>query len=211
MKQSDSRNALAKYIPEEAIDPVITLLKQHGVYLKLKAARSTKWGDFYNQKRKGYYYISINRNLNPYQFLMTLIHELAHLTTLERFGRHVPHHGREWKGEFSRLMEPFLSTAFFPQELLTLLKDHMKNPKAAATTDIALYKKLDSYSGKMSKEVFVEDLTKGDYFLYKSREYKCGNRIKKRIMCMQVDTKRQFLFSPIARVEKVEHSTKAVI
>ena len=201
MKQAAASLTLAKYLPERAVPDIIALLRKHGVYLKLKGARSTKWGDFYNQKRNGYYYISINRNLNPYQFLMTLVHELAHLTTLEKFGSKVPHHGKEWKSEFKRLMEPFLKEAYFPPDLLVILKNHMINPKAAATTDTVLFKKLNAYSENSGAGVFVEDLNSGEEFIYKSRKYVRGHQIKKRILCIQVETKRKFLFSPIARVE----------
>ena len=47
-------------------------------------------------------------NLNPYRFLMTLVHEVAHLVAFQKYGRAIKPHGKEWKFTFQTLMLPFI-------------------------------------------------------------------------------------------------------
>ena len=65
----------------------------------------------------GDYQITINNDLNKYRFLITLIHEMAHLVTFKDMPRSKPH-GKEWKINFQRLMLPFLH----PEILLSFSK-----------------------------------------------------------------------------------------
>ena len=89
-------NNFHKHIPENAINLVQSLIEYHSINLKIVNQRQTKHGDF-RQLANGKFQITINNNLNPFQFLLTLIHEIAHHTTFEKYGRIRPH-GKEWKG-----------------------------------------------------------------------------------------------------------------
>jgi SprT protein len=54
------------------------------------------------------------------------------------FGRFIKPHGLEWKQTFQHLMLPFLNPYVFPNELISLLAKHFKNPKASSDTDVNL-------------------------------------------------------------------------
>lgn len=122
MKQS-----LSKYLPEVAIDPVIDLLDQYPCKLKIVNNRRTKHGDF-RRLPTGKYQITINNDLNQYRFLLTLIHELAHLVTFQKYGRIKPH-GIEWKRSFQHLMLPFVNPKIYPLEILPLLANYLKTQR----------------------------------------------------------------------------------
>ncbi|TDA81831.1 sprT domain-containing protein, partial [Halomonas marinisediminis] len=82
--------------------------------------------------------ITINANLNSYRFLITLIHEIAHFEAFEKYGRFIKPHGKEWKYTFQRLMLPLINPKVFPEQLLPLIANHFRNPKASSDTDVNL-------------------------------------------------------------------------
>lgn len=58
--------------------------------------RRTRLGDF--RAQLGYRErITVNVNLNPYNFLITYLHEVAHLEVYRKYKRRQPPHGKAWK------------------------------------------------------------------------------------------------------------------
>ena len=124
------QETLLKYVPENAVNQCIKLIKDNFVHLKIVNERQTKHGD-YRKAMSGKHEISVNGSLNKYRFLMTLIHEIAHLMAFEKFGRDIKPHGVEWKMTFQRIMLPFLRPDVYPNDLLPLLARHFRNPSAS--------------------------------------------------------------------------------
>lgn len=119
---------LLKYLPEHAVHPCFELIKANHVHLKIVNERQTRHGD-YRRRPDGSHQITVNASLNKYRFLITLIHEIAHLVAFEKYGRTILPHGAEWKHTFQRLMIPFIRPEIFPHNLLPLLARHFKNPR----------------------------------------------------------------------------------
>ncbi|MGB5377036.1 SprT-like domain-containing protein [Muriicola sp.] len=191
---------LQKYLPERAIDPCLELIKTYQVHLKVVNERVTRHGD-YRLLPGGAHQITVNATLNPYRFLITLIHEIAHLVAFETYGRHIKPHGKEWKNTFQNLMLPFIRPAVFPSSLLPLLAKHFRNPKASSGTDAKLAIALKHYDPHADR-TFVYELPFGSIFrLYNGRIFKKGNRKVKRYECVEVKTGRLYLFQPNAEVE----------
>ncbi|WP_233486100.1 hypothetical protein, partial [Streptobacillus moniliformis] len=71
-------DTLARYIPEHAVRPVFELIVSNQVHLKIVNERQTRHGD-YRRSLNGKHEITVNASLNQYKFLITLIHEIAHL------------------------------------------------------------------------------------------------------------------------------------
>src|SRR5690625_1659548 len=117
---------LAKYIPKNAVTPMFEVIKETKVYLKIVNQRDSRHGD-YKRLSNGQHQITINANLNPYKFLITLVHELAHLVAFSHYGRRIKPHGKEWKNTFKQMMLPLLREEIFPKELLPLLFRHFEN------------------------------------------------------------------------------------
>mgnify|MGYP000215176254 FL=1 len=121
-------NILEKYLPERAVASCLELVRETGVHLKIVNERVTRHGD-YRRMPDGRHQITVNATLNKYRFLLTLVHEIAHLLAFEKYGRGIKPHGKEWKYTFQHLMLPFIRPEIFPPKLLPLLAKHFRNPK----------------------------------------------------------------------------------
>ncbi|MCX7729144.1 MAG: sprT domain-containing protein [Bacteroidia bacterium] len=193
---------LKKYIPENAVEEVCRLIFEYDFKLIVKKERKSKWGDFHAHPEKyNCPVITINKNLNPYAFLITLIHEIAHCKTYREFGNKVNAHGSEWKKNFQLLMHNFLNTEIFPIDVLFVLRKHMQNPSASANADIKLYKVLLHYDEWSLEKNLLEYLNDGDKFQYDGIVYQKIIKRRKKIECIQVSTGKKYLFSPVTEVE----------
>lgn len=194
-------NALEPYLPEQAFSPCMELIRQEAVHLKIVNSRQTRHGD-YRKLPDGTHLITINATENKYRFLITLIHEIAHLVAFKHFGRNIKPHGKEWKYTFQQMMLPFLRPAIFPMELLPLLARHFKNPKASSSTDTRLALALKKYDAKELQGHFVFEIPEGSTFrLYNGKVFRKGPKKVKRYQCLELATGKMYLFQPHAEVE----------
>lgn len=191
---------LQNYIPPKALPRVLGLLEHDHLTVKVKKERKTRHGD-YMRLPNGNHQITINSNLNPYRFLITLVHEIAHFEAYENFGKFIKPHGAEWKKTFQHLMLPFLNPDIFPVELLPLLAKHFKNPKASSDTDAPLALALKQFDEPNNKSYVFEVPLGREFKLYNGRVFKKGNKRVKRFECIEVKTGRLYLFNPNAEVE----------
>ncbi|WP_456422346.1 SprT-like domain-containing protein [Lutibacter sp.] len=188
---------VSKYIPKEAIKLVNEILTNHPINIKIVNNRITKHGDF-KKLKNGSLQITLNKDLNKYQFLLTLIHEIAHLITYKSYRRVKPH-GIEWKQNFQHLMLPFLQPTIFPNNVLSILSNHLKNPKASTGSDVHLTYALKQYD-EMSGKNFIFELQHGSIFTFNNRSYKKGNKRRTRFECVELNSNKTYLFNQNAEV-----------
>lgn len=197
------QRTLQKYLPERAIAPCSELIKQNNVHLKIVNERVTRHGD-YRKMPDGAHRITVNANLNEYRFLITLVHEIAHLVAFEKFGRRIKPHGREWKHTFQHMMLPFIRPEIFPSQLLPLLAKHFRNPKASSSTDAKLSIALKAFDPQQRDGTYVFEIPLGSVFrIYNGKIFRRGKKRVKRYECVEVATGRMYLFQPNAEVELV--------
>ena len=189
---------LSKYIPNDAIEQVEGILKDHPIEIKIVNNRITKHGDF-KKFKNGNLQITINNSLNKYQFLLTLIHEIAHLVTF-KLSKRVKPHGIEWKMNFQHLMLPFLQPTIYPEELLPYLANYLKNPKASTGSDVNLTLALKQYD-EMSGKSFIFELPLGSIFTFNNKSFKKGNKRRTRFECVELSSKKNYLFNQNAEVK----------
>lgn len=186
---------LQPYLPEGTAREVAALLAPYPLKLTLSRPRKTKKGDYRppGNGRGKLHQITINKDLNPYAFLVTLLHELAHLQTHERYNiRHIKPHGAEWKACFSNLLRPFWEQSCFPQPVKAALTSYLENPAAATCSSPALTKALRAYD-KHQGEVFVSDLPFKAYFYW--RDTRLFQRLQKqrtRYEAVEISTGRYY-------------------
>lgn len=85
MLPEEYKAILAKYMPAAAVEPIYDFMEQYHVHLHITRKRTSKLGDYrWPQRGHNYQEISVNGDMNPYQFLMVLLHEMAHLNTHQR-------------------------------------------------------------------------------------------------------------------------------
>ncbi|HNQ27108.1 MAG TPA: ImmA/IrrE family metallo-endopeptidase [Aquaticitalea sp.] len=193
------QNTLLAYIPHTAISRVTELLQHDNLVVKIKDERKSRHGD-YRALPNGKHQITINSNLNPYRFLITLIHEIAHFEAYKNKGCRIKPHGMEWKLTFQHLMLPFLNPEVFPSDLLPLLAKHFKNPKASSDTDVKLALALKQYDQPNDK-TYIFEVPLGSHFkLYNGRVFKKGTKRRTRYEGVEVASGRLYLFNPNAEV-----------
>ncbi|MCI2229734.1 sprT domain-containing protein [Polaribacter sp. MSW13] len=187
-----------KFIPEKAIPFVQFLIDKHSFDLIIVNQRQTKHGDF-RKLPNGKFQITINNNLNKHQFLLTLVHEIAHHVTHQKFGRVQPH-GIEWKTIFQHLMLPFLQPQIYPKEVLPYLAKYLKNPKASTDADVQLSLALKGNRAETGK-CFIFNIPYGSLFIFKNTIYKRGNKRRTRFECLNMSTKKVYLFNQNVEVK----------
>ena len=195
---------LSKYIPENTVEQIATWIVEYDFKLKIKKERSTRLGDYTSPRNGTNHIITINHNLNKYSFLITLVHEIAHLTTFNKHKDNVLPHGTEWKTDFANLMRPFMHDGIFPIDILYALRQYMKDPGASSCSDATLLKTLKLYDDQANGMVFVEYLPKKSVFLYNDRLFEKGDKIRTRYKCVEVKTGHVYLFNALAEVSVFE-------
>jgi hypothetical protein len=194
------QNEVINYIPENATELVLELLNEYPHVLKIVNQRQTKHGDF-RTTIDGRYQITINNSLNQYQFLLTLVHEIAHLATHLKYKRIKPH-GIEWKISFQHLMLPFVRPEIFPMSILPYLANYLKNPKASTDTDVNLSLAMKQFNKKSDKS-FIFEVPLNGVFSFKDKTYIRQNKRRTRFECLELRSKRLYLFNQNVEVELV--------
>ena len=149
----------------------------------------------------------MNNDLNPYAFLTTLLHEIAHAATWERHRtriRRVRPHGPEWKSEFERVFTPVVAGRMLPEDVNVALERSLRNPAAATCSDRDLMLALARYDAVEQGRVFVESLPAGTIFRTDGgRTFRMGPRLRSRYRCIEHVTGREYRLHPLCRVEPV--------
>ena len=154
----------------------------------------------------GNHRISINGNLNKYEFLITLLHELAHLLTFEQFGNRVEAHGKEWKNLYSKLLIDFVQHKLFPVDIEKALQRSIINPAATANGETALLLVLRKYDAKKrTDQHLMAELQEGTLFSTEDgRVFRKGKKRVKRFECTEIKTGLKYSFSALSEVQIVQ-------
>lgn len=202
----DFSKQLSKYMPEGAAPIISTWINDTGCQFRISKSRKTKLGDYTAPFRGAPHKISVNHDLNPYAFLITSIHEFAHLKTWQQKKNLVKPHGTEWKANYKELMLPFLKLQIFPPDVLQAIVKYMDNPAASSCTDLHLFRVLRQYDqGNGAPLTTVESIAEGTIFSVKGgRVFQKKEKLRKRYKCIELATNRMYLFHPIAEVNIVQ-------
>ena len=175
-----------------------------GCEFKVSRNRNSKFGDYRHPYGDKGHRISVNYDLNPYAFLVTTVHEFAHLHTWNEHKNKVRPHGAEWKANFKRMMQPFFEQEVFPPEIKRAIINYLNNPAASSCSDLDLYRSLRSHDAPKADAISVEKLPPRAVFKLKDgRVFQLEQRLRKRYRCIEISTKRLYLFSPVAEVELI--------
>ncbi|MFC5282162.1 sprT domain-containing protein [Pedobacter alpinus] len=197
---------LSKYVPAAAAPLIAKWIDFYKVDFKISRSRNSKFGDYMPPQRGYGHKISVNYNLNVYAFLVTTVHEFAHLVTWNDLKHLAKPHGVEWKNNFKKMMQPFFELNIFPNDIKFTVVNYLENPAASSCSDINLYKALRSYDEKPAGALNVEQVLENQFFTMKNgRTFKKLEKIRKRYRCIEVKSGLIYLFSPIAEVYLTEN------
>jgi hypothetical protein len=128
------------------------------------------------------------------------VHEFAHLQTWNEYKGRAKPHGFEWKTNFKKMMRPFFEKEVFPADLKVAINSYLENPAASSCSDLNLFRALKQYDAQ-SHAVLVETLPMKTVFKLKDgRTFRKDELVRKRFKCLELSTKRIYLFSPLAEV-----------
>lgn len=198
--------ALAHFLPEGSFEPIVQYIHHFKVHLTVTKKRKTVLGNYLHAGINRNHKITVNGNLNKYEFLITLLHELAHLLTFEQFNNKVEPHGKEWKNLYSKLLIDFVQKQIFPADIEQALQKSIINPAATANGETDLLLVLRKYNSHQKPGfTTIESLPENSIFQTENgKVFKKGNQRRKRYICVELKTGLQYLFSPIAEVKIIE-------
>ena len=205
-------NHLQNYLPPGTGEVVMAYLHQHNVHLTVSRERKTILGDYRHRTNNTNHRISVNGNLNPYSFLITLLHELGHLLTFEKYNNRVQPHGKEWKMIYGQMLQQFVAIRIFPADIELELIRSLKNPAASSCAEEGLLRVLRKYDAKESSvrtatgghHKLLEELIPDSIFrISDGRIFEKGAKLRKRFKCKEVKTGKFYLFSPVYEVKQI--------
>ena len=201
-KQETAISFLEQFLPPGTFPQVAPFFITHTIHLTLTHERKSVLGDYRHPSRQEpAHRISINATLNKYSFLITLLHELAHLFTFVHFGNKVSPHGQEWKDEFKKILIPFLGKKFFPPDVEKALLAYIHDPAASTCTDPRLYKALYRYDDRKPNSKLVDELAVNEKFQTEDGQtYQKLEKVRTRTKCRNLNNGKLYLFPGIAEV-----------
>ena len=197
---------LKRYFPETSVEKVGEIFTQRRFKLHFKRPRSSKLGDFRPPRTSnGICTITLNLDLNPYQMLITYLHEVAHYDVYQHYGsRSVQPHGTEWQKHFSALLQPFMTETIFPKDILAALEKHLKHIKASSTADQNLQRVLRQYDKNTIAVTTVESLPNGARFALKNGlVFQKGEKQRTRYKCFCESNGRWYFVAALAEAEMI--------
>lgn len=188
-------------MPEAAAPIISTWINDTGCQFRIARSRRTKLGDYTAPFRGAPHKISVNHDLNPYAFLITTVHEFAHLRTWQQYKHRVKPHGAQWKQHYKELMAPFLQLNIFPADIQAAILQYMENPAASSCTDVQLYRTLKRHDTNKPEQYTIEAIPTNSIFaLQNGRVFQKLEKLRKRYKCVEIGTEKIYLIHPIAEV-----------
>ncbi|MCS6916616.1 MAG: SprT-like domain-containing protein [Chitinophagales bacterium] len=192
---------LSAYLPEEAIDIIAGWEQRYQVVISAVRPMKHAYGVFLPSEKDRSHRIRINENLNPYAFLITLVHEMAHLTTWLHYSHRVEAHGPEWKLQFRKLMDEFRGRRIFPLRVTEAFRRHLQHPTYTHCCDPELMRALRRYDAVAG--VALEQLPDGAEFRFEGQQYRKVRRLRRRILCRHLMRRSDYAFEPYVVVQPV--------
>lgn len=198
-------NGLAQFLPPNTLEKIAPYFSDYNIHLAITQDRATILGNYRNPT-PAYpaHRISVNGSLNPYSFLITLLHEIAHMLVYIRFQHHVLPHGKEWQNTFGEILKGYIGQQIFPKSVEQALINSINNISAATCSNPILYKALKQYDQQKEAFVFVEALQPNQQFMIKDgRKFEMVEKRRTRYKCREISTGHYYLFPGLAEVKAV--------
>ncbi|MDR1181603.1 MAG: SprT-like domain-containing protein [Bacteroidales bacterium] len=196
------KTILQSYIPLESVDEICDTFALYPIKIRVVKPRKRVQGSYRRPKPSAeYHLITINSDLNRYTFLITLLHEIAHLQAWEN--NKTLTHGKDWRLCFIALIKQYLSLDVFPQDVHYALEKHLENIKSSDFQDIFLSKTLQKYDAKPSTIldlILLEDVPENAVFLYAGKKMEKQSLLRKYYLCRDLKTNKLYRCHPLMKV-----------
>jgi SprT protein len=193
---------LSRYMPEDACRLGYQWLKDYPAKLLITKKRKTKLGDFRIRDKNSKPQISVNGDLNPFSFVITFTHEIAHLMDFTKRNTLRNPHGDSWKNIYSTLLMELCKVNVFPDELKPAVARHIRSPKAASCSDVELLQTLRQFDN--DPKLTLNQLSPGAQFsLNQNRLFEKGELRRTRYRCMELSSGKFFLVHGASEVQEI--------
>lgn len=196
---------LKTFLPKGSFEKVLIYFEKYPVFLKITRERKTLLGDYRNPTREcPQHRISVNGSLNSYSFLITLLHEIAHMLTYVQYGTKVAPHGLQWQRIYRKVVSGFLNQGIFPKKLEMVIWESLTTAKASTCSDPQLYRALKAYDKRPAHLKYVEEIPEKAFFLTTDgRKFQMIGKARTRYRCREIKTRRLYFFHPMVEVTEV--------
>jgi len=202
--KKDFQEGLRSYLPDRSLELVTGWIDGRRVFMRIARGRRTKLGDYRPPVKDNTHRISVNGDLNPYEFLITLTHEIAHLFVWEKYGRRSKPHGIAWKKQYAFMLGLLIEKNIFPLEIQSVILRQVANPRANSKSNTDLVRALHSHN-PVQRGVFLEDLPSGAIFsLHDGRRFQKQEKLRKWYRCTSQDNHKAYRISPVTKVIPAE-------
>lgn len=190
-----------KYFPENSIDYCFQLWETHRIQFSISQPRKSIYGNYFF--KNGIHHISVNGNLNPEAFLVTFLHEVAHLLVRVRNKKRTQPHGKEWKNEFRNVLLPMLKESVFSNEVALALIKHLDSPTASSCSDPVLHGVLMKNQPDGHEFVTVSEIEIKAFFEYEGRLFQRLEKVRTRFDCVEIPSGKTYRFRESAHVKPI--------
>jgi SprT protein len=195
---------LNRYLPDGFEKIIAQFIIEHSIRFKIVKPRATKLGDYKPLNNGKSHQITINNDLNPYSFLITSLHEIAHLKTFLLFKGNVAPHGKEWVKQYQLLLTPVINSNKLPKDIEIALVNSLINTKASSCNDLPLYRALKKYDTRHESLTLLENVPKNANFVLNDKMYVKGEIRRKRFLCKEVYSSKIYLIHALAEVTLIK-------
>jgi hypothetical protein len=202
-KRDEVIRVFEKYLPLVFVEYVVQYYLSANVRFKIVGERKSKLGDFRAGRSGEKHQITVNGTLNKYAFLITTLHEFAHLETYNRYGFSVLPHGEEWKNAFRKLLIPVIDEKTLPKDIQNALVKSLISTKASSCSDHQLSRVLKAYDERKENMALLEELPNNTTFALNGKHFVKGPLRRKRFLCEEIHSKRKYLVNALAEVKPV--------
>jgi hypothetical protein len=202
--KEDIKQILSSYIPVKAIDSIADIIIGHAVMVKITRSRKRIHGTYRRPTPQQAHRITINHDLNPYLFLITLLHEFAHMHAWQQ--KQSLQHNNIWKKCFADLLMQYIDKDIFPSDVKSALINHIPKITSSDFLDIDLTRALLSYNKNCEEEndlVFLSDLPVDSCFMHNHKTFIKQKQLRKYFLCKELKTNRMYKYHPLAKVKQV--------
>lgn len=191
--------------PSGAVNLVKASIVTEKVKVKIRGPRSSKTGDYSPPRPGKGHQITLNGDLNPFEMLVTFLHELAHLKTFNEnpygnYSGRIKPHGEEWKKNFKQVLQPYFHQVIFPDQISVVLRNYLHNPAASTCSSPDLKRALMQAGGKTT--VMAEEITKETPFeTSNGLKLEMVKKLRKNFLCREIQTGKLYIVPPALEIK----------
>ena len=198
--KKDLQEGLRPYLPDRSLEIVMEWLRGRRILMRIARGRRTKLGDYRPPLKDDVHRISVNGDLNPFEFLLTLTHEIAHLLIWEKYGRKYKPHGIAWKKQFASMLGLLIEENIFPGES-TLRSGNRSIIQGRTASAILNWPGRFIPITRSRKGFFWKICPWGPSSAFPTAgKFQKEEKLRKWYRCMSQDNHKSYRISPVAKV-----------